>query len=453
VAIPALIRNDGHQDNNEEDDMKFIKSLLLGAALLASSSFSWANEQFVPLLSYRVGPYGSNGTSFFGAMIDYMTLVNQKGGINGVKLSWEECETEYNASRGVECYERLKSRNGGATIVEPVSTGIAYGILDRVSKDKVPLTTLGYGRSDAANGKVFPYVFPLITTYWNQAGAMVVHLGEKAGGMDKLKGKKIVHLYHDSAYGKEPLPVLEAEAAKWGFELIKIPVTPPGNEQQSQWLQIRQANPDYVIMWTFGVMSAVGLKTAQRNGFPREKILGVWWAGSEEDTEPAGEAAKGFSTMSFTTPGEYPLLDEIRTQLYKAGKGNLKELDRVGNVMYMRGLVAAVLMVEGMRNAQAKFGKGKVITGEQMRWGLENLNVDRARQKELGVDDLFPPVKTSCDDHEGSGAVKVVQWDGKKWVALSKNWLTGDKALVRKLLETSSAAYAKEKGITPACMK
>jgi branched-chain amino acid transport system substrate-binding protein len=433
--------------------MKLIKSLLLGTALLASTSLSWANDQYVPLLSYRVGPYGSNGTSFFGAMIDYMTLVNQKGGINGVKLSWEECETEYNASRGVECYERLKSRNGGATIVEPVSTGIAYGILDRVGKDKVPMTTLGYGRSDAANGKVFPYVFPLVSTYWNQAGAMVVHLGEKAGGMDKLKGKKIVHLFHDSAYGKEPLPVLEAEAAKWGFELVKIPITPPGNEQQSQWLQIRQANPDYVIMWTFGVMSAVGLKTAQRNGFPREKMLGVWWAGSEEDTEPAGEAAKGFSTMSFTTPGEFPLLDEIRTQLYKNGKGNLKELDRVGNVMYTRGIVAAVLMVEAMRNAQAKFGKGKVITGEQMRWGLENLNVDRARQKELGVEDMFPPVKTSCDDHEGSGAVKVVQWDGKKWVALSKTWLTGDKALVRKLLETSSAAYAKEKGITPACMK
>ncbi len=433
--------------------MKLIKSMLVGAALLASASFAWADEQYVPLLSYRVGPYGSNGTSFFGAMIDYMTLVNQKGGVNGVKLSWEECETEYNASRGVECYERLKSRNGGATIVEPVSTGIAYGILDRVGKDKIPMTTLGYGRSDAANGKVFPYVFPLISTYWNQAGAMVVHLGEKAGGMDKLKGKKIVHLYHDSAYGKEPLPVLEAEAAKWGFELVKIPVTPPGNEQQSQWLQIRQANPDYVIMWTFGVMSAVGLKTAQRNGFPREKILGVWWAGSEEDTEPAGEAAKGFSAMSFTTPGEFPLLDEIRTQLYKNGKGNLKELDRVGNVMYTRGLVSAVLMVEAMRNAQAKFGKGKVISGEQMRWGLENLNVDRARQKELGAEDMFPPVKTSCDDHEGSGAVKVVQWDGKKWVALSKNWLTGDKALVRKLLETSSAAYAKEKGITPACMK
>ena len=394
--------------------MKFVKSLLLSAVLAATTSMAMATEQFVPLLSYRVGPYGSNGTSFFGGMIDYMNLVNMSGGVNGVKLTWEECETEYNPSRGVECYERLKSKNGGASIVEPLSTGIAYGILDRVAKDKIPMTTLGYGRSDAANGKVFPYVFPLLSTYWNQAGAMIVYLGEKSGGMDKLKGKKIVHLYHDSAYGKEPLPVLEAEAAKWGFELIKIPVAPPGNEQQSQWLQIRQANPDYVIMWTFGVMSAVGLKTAQRNGFPREKILGVWWAGSEEDTEPAGDAAKGYSAMSFTTPGNFPVLDEIRNKLYATGKGNLKELDRVGNVMYMRGIAATVLMVEAMRIAQNKYGKGKVLTGEQMRWGLENLNVDAARQKALGVFDMFPPIKTSCDDHEGSGAVKVVQWDGKQ---------------------------------------
>ncbi len=433
--------------------MKFVKSLLLSAVLAATTSMAMATEQFVPLLSYRVGPYGSNGTSFFGGMIDYMNLVNMSGGVNGVKLTWEECETEYNPSRGVECYERLKSKNGGASIVEPLSTGIAYGILDRVAKDKIPMTTLGYGRSDAANGKVFPYVFPLLSTYWNQAGAMIVYLGEKSGGMDKLKGKKIVHLYHDSAYGKEPLPVLEAEAAKWGFELIKIPVAPPGNEQQSQWLQIRQANPDYVIMWTFGVMSAVGLKTAQRNGFPREKILGVWWAGSEEDTEPAGDAAKGYSAMSFTTPGNFPVLDEIRNKLYATGKGNLKELDRVGNVMYMRGIAATVLMVEAMRVAQNKYGKGKVLSGEQMRWGLENLNVDAARQKALGVFDMFPPIKTSCEDHEGSGAVKVVQWDGKQWISVSKNWITGDKALVRKLLEESSAAYAKEKGITPACMK
>jgi branched-chain amino acid transport system substrate-binding protein len=433
--------------------MKLLKSLMVSALLLTAASAATA-QQFIPMLSYRVGPYAAGGTGFYGGIIDYMTLVNMRdNGINGVKLIWEECETEYNASRGVECYERLKSKHGGASLVEPLSTGIAYGILDRVGTDKIPMTTLGYGRSDAANGKVFPYVFPLVTSYWNQAAAMVHYLGDKMGGMDKLKGKKIVHLYHDSAYGKEPLPVLEAEAAKYGFELIKIPVQPPGNDQQSQWLQIRQAQPDFVIVWTYGVMSAVSLKTAQRNGFPREKMLGVWWAGAEEDAIPAGDAAKGFTTMSFTTPGNYPLLDEIRSTVYGAGKGNLSEKNRVGNTMYLRGIVAGVLMVEALRNGQAKFGKGKVLTGEQVRWGLENLNVDAARQKALGVPDLFPPVKTSCDDHEGSGATKVQQWDGSKWVALSKTWITGDKALVRKLLEDSSAAYAKEKNIKVACYK
>lgn len=432
--------------------MKFIQSALLGLACVATVGNTFAADQFIPLLSYRVGPYAAGGSGFYGGAIDYFNLINSSGGINGVKISWEECETEYNASRGVECYERLKTKSGGASLVEPLSTGIAYGVLDRVGQDKIPLTTLGYGRSDAANGKVFPYVFPLITSYWNQSAAMIKYLGTKEGGMEKLKGKKIVHLYHDSAYGKEPMPVLEAMSKQYGFELIKIPVAHPGNEQQSQWLQIRQAKPDYVILWGWGVMNAVAIKTAQRNGFPREKMLGVWWAGSEEDTIPAGDAAKNYTTMTFNTPGNYPVLDDIRKKVYAAGKGNLDDKSRIGSVYHMRGVTAAILWTEAIRNAQTKFGKGKVMTSEQVRWGLENLNIDDARQKALGAMGMFPNVKTSCDDHEGSGAVKVQQWTGTKWIAVTPNWIVGDKALTRKLLEESSAKYAAEKKITPACL-
>ncbi len=433
--------------------MKFIKTALLGAALLgaANMALAQAQEQFIPVLSYRVGPYAAGGSGFFGGVIDYFNLVNVNGGINGVKISWEECETEYNASRGVECYERLKTKNGGATLVEPLSTGIAYGILDRVGTDKIPLTTIGYGRSDAANGRVFPYVFPLITSYWNQASAMITYMVDNIGCMANLKGKKIVHLYHDSAYGKEPFPVLEEMSKIYGFELLKIAVAHPGNEQQSQWLQIRQANPDYVILWGWGVMNAVAIKTAQRNGFPREKILGSWWAGSEEDTIPAGDAAKGYTTMSFNTPGNYPVLDEIRKKVYDAKKGNLDDKTRVGSVYHMRGVTAAILWVEAIRKAQEKYGKGKVMTGDQVRWGLENLNIDGPRQKALGAFDMFPPVKTSCDDHEGSGAVKVQQWNGTKWVATTPNWITGDKVMTRKLLIVSSGKYAAEKNLTQAC--
>lgn len=425
----------------------------LGAALIGGAATqSMAQDQFIPILSYRVGPYASGGSGFFGGAIDYFNLINMTGGINGVKISWEECETEYNASRGIECYERLKNSHGGASLVEPLSTGIAYGILDRVATDKIPMTTLGYGRSDAANGQVFPWVFPLITSYWTQASGMIKYLSTKAGGADKLKGKKIVQIYHDSAFGKEPFPVFEAYAKQLGFEYVKIAVPHPGNEQQSQWLQIRQMNPDYVILWGWGVMNPTALKTAARVGYPREKILGVWWSGSEEDVVPAGDAAKGYTSMTFNTPGNYPVLDQIRQKVYAGGKGNLEDKSRVGSVYHMRGVTAAILWTEAIRKAQEKYGKGKVMSATQIRWGFENLDVDEARQKALGAYGMFPTLKTSCQDHEGSGATKVQLWDGKSWKAVTPNWVMGDRDMIRQMGMKSSTEYATEKKITPACM-
>src|SRR3954451_14813882 len=405
------------------------------------------NEQFIPVLSYRVGPYAAGGSGYYGGAIDYWTLVNMSGGINGVKLVWEECETEYNPSKGVECYERLKKKNGGATTVEPLSTGIAYGLFERVAQDKIPMTTNGYGLGSSADGRVFNWVFPLGTTYWDQAAAMIAYLGQKEGGDANLKGKKIVYMYHDSAYGKEAIPVLDALAAARGFELTKMPITPPGNTQESQWLQVRQLRPDYVILWGFGVMNPAAIKTAAKFGFPRDKILGVWWAGSEEDVIPAGDAAKGYVSAAFSASGtNFPVMQDIKTKVYGAGKGNLEDTSRQGNIYHTRGVVYGIILVEAIRTAQAKYGKGKVMTPDQVRWGLEHVNLTDARIKELGAAGLFPAVKTSCLDHEGSGMVRFQQWDGKGFKALTP-YMSGDRDLVRKMVEESAAKYGAEKKI------
>ena len=422
---------------------------MVGAALFAGAATAVAQtEQFIPILSYRVGPYAAGGSGYFGGAIDYFTLVNMNGGINGVKIKWEECETEYNAARGVECYERLKTRNGGASTVEPLSTGIAYGLFERVANDKIPMTTNGYGLGSSADGRVFNWVFPLGTTYWDQAAAMIAYLGQKEGGLDKLKGKKIAYMYHDSAYGKEAIPVLDALAAKNGFELIKMPITPPGNTQESQWLQIRQSKPDHVILWGFGVMNPAALKTAAKFGYPRDKILGVWWAGSEEDVIPAGDAAKGYVSAAFSAPGtSFPVMQDIQKKVYGAGKGNLEDKTRVGSIYHTRGVTYGIMIVEALRKAQDKFGKGKVMTPDQVRWGLEHIDLSEARLKELGASGLFPPVKTSCLDHEGSGMVKFQVWDGTAFKQVTP-FMAGDRALVRKMVEESAAKYAAEKKIT-----
>jgi len=434
--------------------MKLKHTVLLGAViagLLGSTAANAAEEQFIGLPSYRVGPYGAGGAGIFGGWIDYMQLINERdGGINGVKLTWEECETEYNNARGVECYERLKKKGStGNSVFQPVSTGITYSVLEKVAQDKIPMVTIGYGRTDAADGRVFPWVFPMITTYWSQASAIVNYIGSKEGGMDKLKGKKIGLLYHDSAYGKESHAIMDKLAAKHGFEVIKIAVAHPGNEQQSQWLQIRQAKPDYVILWGWGVMNPTAIKAAAKTGFPREKLIGVWWSGAEEDTIPAGPAAKGFVAAGFNVAGaNYPVVADIKKFVYGKNKGNMEDKTRIGSVYYNRGVVHGIITVEGIRKAQEKFGKGKALTGEQVRWGLENLNLDDVRLKALGATGFMPPLKITCADHEGPGKVKFQQWDGNQWKVIT-DWVESDRPLVRGMIEESAAAYAKEKGIKP----
>ena len=432
-----------------------MKRTTLALALVAAASFSTgalaqAKEQFVPHHYYWVGPFAPGGSGIGGGAIDYLNMLNERdGGINGVKLTGEKCETEYNNARGVECYERNKNKGStGATLIHPLSTGITYSLIEKGTADRIPIVSVGYGRTDAADGRVFPYVFPLITTYWSQNTAKIKFMGMKSGGMDKLKGQKIVNLYLDGAYGKETIPVLDVQAKKYGFQVTHIAVSYPGNEQQSQWLQIRQIRPDWVILRGWGVMNPTALKMAQRSGFAREKIIGVWWSGAEEDVVPAGDAAKGYIAAGFNVSGtNYPVIREIQKYVYARGKGDMEDKSRVGSIYYNRGVVFSMITAEAIRTAQNKYGKGKPMTGEQIRWGLENLNIDEKRLKELGAVGFMQSLKVSCMDHEGGGQVKFQQWDGKAWKVIT-DWISSDQSIVRPMIEASAAQYAKEKGIT-----
>lgn len=427
-----------------------LKPLALAAGLAVFSLGAHAAEQYFPLQSYRIGPYAAGGTGFFGGFIDYLQYVNANGGVNGVKLTWSECETEYVVEKGVECYERLKKGLNGApaAATNPLSVGIAYATLDRSTADKIPLITINHGRTDSTDGSVFPYAFPLQLNPYSEVSAIVNYIGQQLGGVDKLKGRKIVTLYHGSPYGKETNEVLEKLAAKYGFELTLLEVPHPGNDQQSQWINIRRIKPDYVILRGWGVMNPVALKTAQKLGYPVDRIIGNIWSNSEDDAAPAGAAAKGFVSITTHPSGTaFPVLQGIKKTVVDAGKGNLADPKRFGTVYYNLGVVNGILNVEAVRIAQARFGN-KPLTGEQVRWGFENIRLDDKRLKELGALGLVQPLKLSCADHEGGGAVRFQQWDGQQWKLVS-DWVQADRALLRPIIEASARKYAKEKGITP----
>lgn len=416
-----------------------------GMGALLGSPAAQAQEQFQPLLVYRTGQFAPLGIPWADGKQDYLKLVNARGGINGVKIAFEECETAYDTAKGVECYERLKSRPGGTASFDTQSTGITYAVSDKAPGDKATIVTAGYGLSQSADGRVFEWNFPLLGTYWTAADSIIQDILKKEKG--SLKGKKIALVYHDSPYGKEPIPLLEKRAAKEGFELLKLPVTAPGVEQKSTWLQVRQQRPDYVLLWSAGVMTPAALREAQATNYARDKIYGIWWAGSDHDVKDIGAGAKGYNVMTIHNTAERDKVhDDVKAQLYDKGQGTAKDASELGAMAHTRGMMISMLQVEAVRAAQEKFGKGKVMTSEQVRWGLENLNLTQERLNELGFGKIMRAVKTSCDNHMGTDWTRVAQWDGGGWKVVS-DWYQADKSVTEPLIKEYGEKYAKEKNL------
>ncbi len=422
-----------------------MRLLAMATAAVMAASPVMADLVF-PSLSYRTGPYAANGIPFADGYEDYFTLLNERdGGIGGVPARVLECETGYNTEKGVECYEATKGE--GALVYQPLSTGITYQLIPKATADGIPVHSMGYGRTSAKNGAVFSNIFNYPANYWDGASHAINHIMS----LGDISGKKIALVYHNSAYGKEPIRTLEELSKKHGFELMLVPVDHPGQEQKSQWLQIRQQRPDNVLMWGWGVMNQVAIQEAANIRYPMENFIGIWWSGSENDVLPAGEKANGYKALTFHNLGkDYPLFDDLQKYVVDAGKA-AGAGDQIGTALYNRGMYAAMLAAEAAKTAQELSGNAE-ITPAEMRDGMEALEMTEAKMAALGLPNFGPEFKVSCENHGGNGLGAVAQWDA---AAGSWNLITGyeasDQDVIGALVDEDSAAFAAESGITPSC--
>lgn len=425
-----------------------LKHLALAAFAFATLSTHAAAELVFPSLVYRTGPYAADGIPVADGYADYFTLLNERdGGIGGVKAKVVECETGYDTDRGVDCYEKTKGL--GALVYQPTSTGVVERLLPRTRVDGIPILSVGYGRTFTANGRYFSHVFSFPANYWHGASALVNHMLDQNGG--NIKGKSLALLYLDIAYGREPIRTLEALSKKHGFELVLLPVDPPGDRQRKQWKKIKRMKPDYVAMWGWGKMNPVAIRSAAKIDFPMGNFIGIWWSASELDVLPAGDAADGYKTLGLHNVGDdYPIYDDLRKYVLGAGKA-AGDGDAVGTVLYNRGLYSAMLAAEAARTAQRISGKAN-ITAADMRDGMEALEITEARNAELGLPDFGPSFKASCENHGGPGLVAIHQWDAGagEWRP-AKGFMPTDTELVNALVEEESKAYAAEHGLKDRC--
>jgi branched-chain amino acid transport system substrate-binding protein len=417
--------------------------LVLATAVGAAPAVSTAQAEdsiYVPLLSYRTGPFAGSGIPIANGIADYLTLLNERdGGIGGVKITVEECEFGYDTKKGVECYESVKNKK--PVVLNPYSTGLTLQLIPKAAVDKVPILSMAYGLSASSDGNTFPWIFNPPATYWDGASVFVKYVGQREGGLDKLKGKKIGLVYLDAPYGKEPIPLLEQLAKDYGFELKLYPV--PAAEMQNQsslWLGIRRDRPDWLYLQSFGAMNPTAIKEAAKNGFPMNHLVGVWWSGNDDDPRPAGADARGFTTLDVNAVGRsFPVIQDIIKYVVDKGKSQAAK-EKLGENFYNHGVLNAMLIAEAIRNAQQITGR-KVVSGEDVRRGFESLNITEDRLKELGMQDFAAPIHLTCADHNGHHGIFMVEWDGTKWAKASE-WIEPMTDKVMPLIEAAARDYA-----------
>lgn len=427
--------------------MKLTKLAAIAVTAVTAATPVLADLVF-PSLSYRTGAYAAGGIPFADGYNDYFTLLNERdGGIGGELTRVIECETGFATDKGVECYESTKGE--GALVYQPLSTGITYQLIPKATADGIPVHSMGYGRTSAANGDVFSHTFNYPANYWNGASLAVNHLLDINDG--DINGKSVALVYHNSAYGKEPIRTLEELSGIHGFKLTTLAVDHPGQEQKSQWLQIRRERPDYVLMWGWGVMNQVAIQEAANIKFPMENFIGVWWSGAEIDVLPAGDAADGYKALTFHNVGSaFPIYDDIQKYVVDAGKVSGAG-DQLGTVIYNRGLYAAMLAAEAVRTAQGIHGVA-AIDASMMRDGMEALEITEEKMAAAGMPNFGPSFQVSCENHGGPGTGAVAQWDAsaKAWNLIS-DFGESDMSVIQPLIDADSAAYAAENGIEGNC--
>src|SRR5216117_54016 len=401
-------------------------ALMLAASSLLGAAPSFAQskgEIVIGLQCDRTGATQIVGTVLCPGFNDYVALVNSKGGVEGRMLKVLEIDHEYKVPPGVEAYERHKK--DGAVSMAIYGTPHIYALAAKLTEDRIPGTSPGFGSAAAADGQRYPYIFPIAATYWSQGAAAVDFVKKQLGG---LKGKKIAYLFYDNPAGREPIPVLEDLSAQEGFQLRTFAVPPPGVEMGAQALDIAQRyRADFLIAHLFGRSPSVSIKELKRIGFPLRKVVSFVWGAAEADIEAAGgyALADGYYGLQFAGVGQdFPVINEIREMYKKQGKEAPKEM--ASTVYYNRGVLIAALHVEAIRNALKARPDGK-ITGEDVKKGFEQI-------KGFTLGGLVPPLEVTATDHEGGGLVQVWQVLGGKWMRVT-DWFKAYPEVVAKAVK------------------
>ena len=410
--------------------MKWTRRSVLATALIAgmaATGVATAQEQpikfgllqdFTVVYTFVSGEYNQGQR-------DYLTLVNEEGGVDGHRIEAIVRDTGNQPQRGIEAYNRAKEE--GAVLFDFLSTPVSRALVDSVLQDEVVMITPLHGRGDASDGETFPYIFPMMATYWSQATVLAQYIEDNGG----LEGKKIALVHIDTPFGREPIPVLQDLADEKKFEFQSFAYPSPGNEQSATWTEVRRFRPDFVLVWGAGGGQPVAVREAVRNGIPVENLLSVVWLAETDVANVGSDTMKGIKRFEAVSTGiDNPILQRIQEKVIDKGLG-AGDAKNVGTSYYNIGVATMAVAVEAARLGLE--AGGAPLTGAKLKAGFEKIS-------NFDAEGLISPITITAQDHQGGGAGRVAQWNGEAWEAVS-DWGAAYQQIVRKEIEQGATAF------------
>ena len=333
------------------------------------------------------------GADYAVAAKDAVAYINANGGVNGKKLEINANDYAYKMPDAVNLYKTYK--DDGIYLIQGWGTGDTNALKEMVNADKIVYMSASYdtGISDPAKT---PYNFFVGTSYGDSIKAAMQYIADS--WTDKSRKPKVVFIYPDHPYGKNPIPAGKEMAASLGIEIgPDQDVNLKATEAVSQLTEMKKFNPDFAWIGGTAASTAVVIKDAAKLGLTTKFICNVWGF-NENLVRLAGEAARerAYGMVPFTmwgddVPGMKPVLE-----MHKKNHPNDTHIEP-----YIQNWTSMMVMWEAMK-------KAKTMDSAGVKAALESL-------KDFDTGGLSAPITYTPTDHRPNTALRImtVNKDGK----------------------------------------
>jgi branched-chain amino acid transport system substrate-binding protein len=347
------------------------------------------------------GPMTGAASSFGKAELGIQAVykdINEHGGINGRKIDTVLEDDACDPAKGIAAVKKLISQDQVFVLHGGSCSNVVMAVKPDITAAGVPYV-VGSAASSAIADPVVANIFQTVATTATMARAMVDF------AMTKPDAKRIAVISHSDEWGKSGRdPALAELKTKFNltpvadvtFERGSINATP-------QVLQIKNANPDFVIALLYPAEFAIFLRDAYKYGLT-VPTMGNQAISIEDTARQVGNPAIMKNVYVF-----YPLAAQIGDPaaakwvdiFTKYNPGVRLETSS------LLGMGGAMAVIEALRNA------GPDVTREAFIAAMNNLH-------DFNTGVLAAPLKFSPEHHTGMDGGTTITYVGDKLVLINE---------------------------------